>query len=295
MAIATRRRALLSLFFFVSLTGFLVAGDESDGSSPPPGSAADLFNPSGGSAPNGLPDLPVPPRPGQPDVTHSGGVVPRSEPSRWNPFEAPVWLSLKPADIDRRKHKSQSETDWGFVASEFVWRSPERGYDLPFDRGEWSTEDLFAVPLSGPLYVFTEVTLGGEYSADQMMKVIGKSGLLWRMPIGEGTALEVRGGPTVKYNDALRPEKARDQAAMLWELKARCPLIGPLNLEYLGEALPGLTPEERGQLNQDVNLFVPISGGKVKFGAKHRWDPGQPEMRTATGLMQLYMGIEIGR
>jgi hypothetical protein len=294
MARSTRRRALLTLLLLLTPTGVLKAGDDQDNATPP-GSAADLFNPSPRYGPKGLPDLPNPIRPGQPDVTGGGGVTTSPAPPRWDPFEAPVWLGLKPADLERRKLKNSSQTEWGLVASEFVWRSPERGFDLPFDRGEWSTEDLFALPLSGPLHVFTEVSLGGEYVADQLMTVVGKTGVLWKMPFGDGTALEVRGGPTLKYNDALRPVKSKDQAAMLWEVKAKCPLIGPLNLEYLGVALPGLTPEERSQVNQDVNLFVPIAGGKVKFGAKHRWEPGQSEVRTATGLMQLYMGIEIGR
>lgn len=209
--------------------------------------------------------------------------------------EAPTWAGSARGDRERRKLKSQSDQEWGFVATEIIWRAPDPGHDSPFERGEWSTEDLFAVPVSGPLHLFTEVSLGGEYAADQAMKVVGKTGFLWKMAIGEGAPVEVRGGPTVKYNDALNPVRGKEQAAMLWEVKAKTPLVGPLGLEYLGEAMPGTTPEEHAQLKQNLNLYLPISGGKLKLGAKHKWDVGQQEARTTGGLMELYLGIEIGR
>lgn len=58
------------------------------------------------------------------------------------------------------------------------------------------------MPLSGPLYGFGEVSMEGQYATNQAMKVAGKSGVLLRVPVGEGTAIELRGGPSVKYNDA---------------------------------------------------------------------------------------------
>src|SRR5205823_13707183 len=149
--------------------------------------------------------------------------------------------------------------------------------DSPVERGGWSTEDLFALPLTGPLYVFTEVSMEGQYATNQAMKVAGKSGVLFRVPVGDGTAIEVRGGPSVKYNDAYKVEKGKEQGTMLWEVKAKAPLlIGPLGLEYIGEAHPGMTPDEHSQLTQDLNLFLPFNGGagKFKVGAKHHWDLG---------------------
>lgn len=295
MAIAFRCRALLPLLLIGYPTSLAIGAEEPQERNATPGSAAELFDPNARPGANNLPELPIPPRPNKPYVPQDENATTRPTSTGQDPFSSSVWLGSKPADINRRKLKNQSENEWGIFASEFIWRAPEAGYDSPFERGEWSTEDLFAIPVTGPLYLFTEVSLGGEFAADQFMKVIGKTGMLWKLPVGEGPAIELRGGPTLKYNDALRPEKSRDQAAMLWELKARSPLIGPLNLEYLAEALPGLTAEERGQFNQDVNLFIPISGGKVKFGAKHRWEPGMPELRASNTLMQLYLGVEIGR
>jgi hypothetical protein len=267
----------------------------------PRGSAGELFNISAPPLEPAQPAQPAQPdSPESPKPVHKDALPPVVEPrgvdaSGSAPLEAPIWATVKPEDRERRKLRSKSPTDWGVVESEFVWQAPEPGHDTPFERGEWSTDDLFAVPVAGPLHLFTGVEMGGQYAADQSMKVIGRTGVLWRMSLGEGIPLSVRGGPTVKYNDALRPERTKDQGTMEWEVKAQCPLIGPFNLEYLGEALPSMTPDERAQLKQDLNLFIPVNGGKLKFGAKHQWVPGQAEARSTTGLMELYMGIEIGR
>src|SRR5258708_247077 len=164
--------------------------------------------------------------------------------------EAPTWAGIRSGDRERRKIKNQSEQEWGFMTSEFIWRAPDPGFDSPYERGEWSTADLFAVPVSGPLHVFTELSLGGEYAADQAMKVVGKTGFLWKMSLGEGKPLEVRSGPTLKYNDALHSQKTPTQASVLWEVKAKAPLVGPIGAEYLCAPLPGTTPDERSQVTQ---------------------------------------------
>jgi hypothetical protein len=203
---------------------------------------------------------------------------------------------MRAGDRERRKLKNASEGDWGYVTSEFIWKAPEPGYDSPFERGEWSTEDLVAIPVTGPMYLFGEVALGGDYKPDQAMQAVWRTGVLWRLPVND-SAIELRGGPTLKYNDALRPEKSKDQGAMLWEVKAKTPpLLGPLGVECLAQAQPAITPEDRSQVLSDLALFLPVSGGKLKLGAKHRWEPGQqPDPRNPNGLMQVYLGLEIGR
>ena len=304
MASAIPPRRLLSFLILLGAVVWPVRADEPVPPDPEPpaaepvphpehaaGSASDLFNPSAKPLPPGQPEVPEPPHPDKPAAAPAA-------PGTGGALEAPIWAGVKPSDRERRKLKNASETDWGLVKSEFVWQAPERDKDSPFERGNWSTEDLFAVPLSGPLYVFGEVTMAGEYAADQAMKVTGKTGVLWRVPVAGGSAIEVRGGPTVKYNDAMKLEKGKETGTMLWEVKAKAPLlIGPVGLEYLGEAQPGNTPEDRSTLKQDLNLYLPYNDGvgKFKLGAKHRWEPGTTETRTVSGLMQLYLGIEIGR
>src|SRR5262245_26398509 len=263
---------------------------------PEPGSVGELFTPPAQNAT-------TPPVPGPP-----GSPSPEAIPTRGRPVPAtapPDTLSargsslletMKPGDYERRKLKGTSELDWGFVNSEFVWRAPERGYDTPFDRGEWSTEDLVAVPMVGPFFVFGGVEMGGDYAADQKMNVIGRTGLLWKVPVNDSSAIVVRGGPSLKYNDALRLEKGNQQGSMLWEVKATAPLLlGPVGLEYLGAAQPAVTAVDRSQVNSDLALFVPVSGGTLKLGAKHKWLEGKAETRTVYNVMPQYLGFESSR
>ena len=286
---------------FLPFVILLAAAGISRGDDLPPlaarGSAADLFNPQATPLPPAPPDVPEVPHHAKPPAGEPAVAAP-ADPSASAALTAPIWEGVKPNDRERRKHKSAAETDWGLMKSEFVWQAPERDKDSPFERGNWSTEDLFAVPLSGPLYVFGEVSMEGQYAADQAMKMAGKTGVLWRLPVTEKHAIEVRGGPTLKYNDAMKIEKGKDTGTMLWEVKAKAPLLlGPVGLEYLGEAQPAITPDARTQLQQDVNLFLPFNdgAGKFKIGAKHRWEPGTQEARSVSNLMQIYFGIEIGR
>jgi hypothetical protein len=202
--------------------------------------------------------------------------------------------ALYPGDRERRKLLSKTEGEWGALTSEVVLRAPEPPKDSPFERGEWSREDTVKIPVTGPLSLFGQAVLTGEYAANQEMNVVGRTGVICKLPVWSGTALELRGGPAVKYNDALRPGP-RDQASLLLEVKATMPLTSSLGLEYLGEALPALTPVDHPRLNQDLGLAIPVSGGKLKLGAKHRLDYFQPNTQPWTSSMQVYVGIEIGR
>src|SRR5262245_15960271 len=253
---------------------------------------------SGRIAPYDPPQPPYPPPlepevPGLPSLTTP---APAPEARRGEAGEPgfTLWDALHPGDRERRKLLSKTEGEWGALTSEVVLRAPEPPKDTPFERGEWSTEDTVRIPVTGPLSLFGQAVLTGEYAANQEMNVVGRTGVICKLPVWTGTALELRGGPAVKYSDALRPG-SRDAASVLLEVKAIMPLTSSLGLEYLGEALPALTPVERPRLNQDLGLAIPVSGGKLKLGAKHRWDYFQTDTHPWTSNMQVYLGFEIGR
>ena len=109
--------------------------------------------------------------------------------------------------------------------------------------------------------------MNGTYTADQNMTVVGRTGAIVQVPVGSGSALELRGGPTIRYNDALRPDRTKDQASVLLEVQAKYPLLGGIGLEYSGAALPAMTSLDRPKLNQSLGLAIPVSGGKLKLGA----------------------------
>src|SRR5438270_3999885 len=232
------------------------------------------------------PQPPYPP-PLEPEVPALPSLTAPASEARRPEDGAPAFTlgdALYPGDRERRKLLSKTEGEWGALTSEVVLRAPEPGKDTPFERGEWSTEDTVKIPVSGPLTLFGQAVLTGEYAANQEMNVVGRTGVICKLPVWAGTALELRGGPAVKYNDALRPGPP-NQASVLLEVKATMPPTSSLGLEYLGEALPALTPVEHPHLNQDLGLAIPVSGGKLKLGAKQRWDYLQTNAQPWTSSM----------
>ncbi len=254
---------------------------------PLPPSEGGLFLPYFPPAPPDEPDLP--------NLPPLVPAAPEGPPSGEGPTGFTLWDTIQPGELERRKLLNRTEGDWGMLSSEVVFRAPEPSKDAPFERGEWSTEDTLHIPVTGPLFLFGQTVLVGDYAADQEMKVVGRTGVLWKVPVGVGPPLEVRGGPAVKYKDALRAEGGLEQAEVFLEVQAKMPVLGSIGLEYLGEALPGMTPAERPRLTHDLGLAIPVSGGKVKLGAKQRWDSLQQEAGPWGGATQLYVGIEIGR
>jgi hypothetical protein len=247
---------------------------------------------------NGEPtDLFVPPRPTPvlptfPQLEPAGPLTRASEEdTRFVPFNS--WASLRPGDRAERKLEDQAKVGGlGQLSSEVMLRAPERSFDTPFERGEWSRQDTIKLPVAGPLALFGQTALNGDYAADQNVTVVGRTGAILKLPTGIGSALELRGGPAIKYNDALRSDRT---ASLLMEVQAKWPLIAGIGLEYNGAALPALTPLDRPKLDQDLGLAIPVSGGKLKLGAKHHWEQQFQGTTPGATNMELYVGVELGR
>jgi hypothetical protein len=83
---------------------------------------------------------------------------------------------------------------------------------------------------------------------------------------------------------------------MLLELQARCPVAGPLQLEYQGIAVPALDPMERHRLNQNLGVAIPLGGaGHLRLGARHQWEDTLTPTKTWADGMQLYLGVGLRR
>jgi hypothetical protein len=246
------------------------------------GGPADLF----------VPPRPTPILPGFPPLEPAApGTTTPGDGNTFVPFNS--WASLRPGDRERRKVADQAEVEGlGQLSSEVVFRAPEHTFDTPFERGEWSRQDTLKLPVAGPLALFGQTALTGDYAADQNMTVVGRTGAILKLPTGIGSALELRGGPAIKYNDALRSDRT---ASLLMEVQAKWPIIAGIGLEYNGAALPAMTPLDRPKFDQDLGLAIPVSGGKLKLGAKHHWEQQFQGTTPGATNMELYVGVEIGR
>ena len=76
--------------------------------------------------------------------------------------------------------------------------------------------------------------------------------------------------------------------------KVPLPVIGALNVEYSGFAVPAATPTDRNQINQDFKLAKPFGSNEFYLGAKYRWESA-PSPTPWIDRMQVYMGLQLKR
>jgi hypothetical protein len=191
---------------------------------------------------------------------------------------------------------TRSESDWGAWNGKVTLQDGRSAAD-PTPANAWQAEQAWRLPLAGPLVVFGQVGANSGEAGQKDMKVTGRTGLACKLPLALGGAeVELRGGPGVSYTDPLRPLYTREQASWQVEVQARCPLVFGLGLEYQGTAVPGLGPQERDQVSQDLHLAIPVGGqGKVQVGAKHLWQGGAPSSQPWSEGTQLYLGLQLTR
>jgi hypothetical protein len=161
----------------------------------------------------------------------------------------------------------------------------------------WQTDQALQASLLGPVFVFGQFQAGYNTVMSQELKWAGLTGVGCRLAPGGGTEVQLRGGPRLTHaEDPLRPVRLpTEKSQMVVELEARCPLLGPVNLEYLGAATPALDPLDRNRIDQDLRFAVPLGqGGHLRLGAKHTWQD-QTAPKSWSDGMQLYLGIGLRR
>jgi hypothetical protein len=222
---------------------------------------------------------------GRPSVDSTAAANPLKD--EWNA------VSLEP-------HKLQQKTDgdWGSLQSQMVIQEgqPDAVWVDPLLKRQWQTDEAWKLAVLGPLSVFGQVGAATAEIQQQDMKVMGKTGLACALPTGiPQAAVTLRSGPSWTSTDALRPNQMRERTDWVMEVEGRVPLIAGIGLEYLGTALPALTPMDHDRLTQDLHLAIPMgSSGKFTLGAKYQWE-GATDPRAATDSTQLYLGLELKR
>jgi hypothetical protein len=214
------------------------------------------------------------------------------------PPEFYPWAEGAPGSREPRQVQNQSAGVWGSLTAKVVChegRPPAAAWEEPLRKQAWQTEEAWKLPLTGPVFVFGQLGANSEETAQQDMKVAGRTGLACKLPVGSAAELVVRSGPGLSCTDPLRPPHARERSDWLVEVQARLPLLFGIGLEYQGSAAPSLNPQDPDQVNQDLRLAFPVGGaGKVQVGARHRWQ-NTPDPRPGSDGMQLYLGLELAR
>jgi hypothetical protein len=205
--------------------------------------------------------------------------------------------ALRP-DGDKRVAKSNTDGDWGALNSKITLRDRADPLD-PSRRGTWETDETLKMPVAGPLFLFGQFGASSPAVEEQQHKWLGRTGVGVRLKPWPLEEVQVRGGPAVRYDDTakLKAGQSPERSELFLEAVTKVPLpvVGPLNVEYTGFAVPAATAADRGQINQDVKFAMPFRGGnEFHVGAKYRWEDA-PSPTPWVDRMQLYMGLQLKR
>jgi hypothetical protein len=199
-------------------------------------------------------------------------------------------------DPDRYKLKQTSELNFVKVSSDLDMADPRDPRAIPFR--DWKTTHSLNVPLpvSDSIYMFGDVNSSGNSLDHQMVNMTGRTGLAWKMSPFGGSELQFRTGTLTTYSDNTNPQvKGQERSQLSIALQAKLALLGNLQLQYSGEALPATAQADRSSLLTDVKLAMPLGTNReFYFGAKYKWEDAlvpTPWVDRA----QLYLGLKFER
>jgi hypothetical protein len=200
-----------------------------------------------------------------------------------------------PEEGGRRKLRNQTDGLLGSLTSQVVLGDSGSAWEQPIPQEAWQTEEAWKLDILGSVSVFGQVGAGPQPTRSEDLKLTGRTGLAWKLPVGPGGEMLLRGGPSVTCADALRSGLAQGRSELLLELTCRWPLLGPVGFEYQGSATPALSPTDHDRLNQDVRLALPLGKlGRLRLGAKHSWE-SLTIPRPWSDTMQLYLNFSVGQ
>lgn len=204
-----------------------------------------------------------------------------------------------PEELIQRAYSTRVGGEWAALTSNIACREPDPS---PGASGltSWETGELLRVPVAGEsLFIFGQFDAGSPSVEQQKLRWTGRTGVGVKVRPGLVEEVRLRGGPAVRYDDSARVPRgqAPEQSELFLEVAARVPvpLVGPINVEYVGVAVPAATPNDRDRAEQDLKFALPFSpGSQFHVGAKVRWEDA-PTVTPWTDRMQLYMGLQMKR
>ncbi|MBX7104342.1 MAG: hypothetical protein K1X57_09675 [Gemmataceae bacterium] len=209
-------------------------------------------------------------------------------------------LSMR-RDGDRQQARTRVGTDWAAVTGQLSIRDPDFVRNDPLRRGPgWATDETVQVPLSDMLFVFGAVDAESKSVEQQQHKWATKTGVGMKFrPWLLDEVVQLRTGPAVRYEDPDHPTRSAtpERSELFLEVSTKLPLpvVGPINLNYTGAAIPPVTTNERERIKQDVRFAMPLSqASQFHFGAKW-WSEDQPTPTPFIDRAQLYLGVQIKR
>lgn len=193
----------------------------------------------------------------------------------------------------RRVSRQKTGGDWGTHSARIELRERNLGLLDPAGQRTWETGEKLKMPVAGPLFAFAQLDAWTPSVEQQQHRWLGKYGVgVTLKPWIFDQEVSFRGGPAMRYAGAM-PE--RSEVFVEAATKVPVPLLGALEVEWTGYAVPAATTTDPNILNQDLRLAKPLGGGsEVYMGARYRWE----NAAIATPWVdraQLYLGLQLKR
>jgi hypothetical protein len=164
----------------------------------------------------------------------------------------------------------------------------------PYGGRDWKAQEKvqipvpISVPLAEQLFVYGQIDGSGDSLKQQQTALSGKTGVGAKWLLIAGSELQLRYATLFKSADVDGPSRAQPAV----ELNAKLPLLGPLELEYTGTAIPAVARTDTDQFKQELRFAYPLRGdNELEFGARYRWEynPATPW----TDRAQLFLGVKL--
>jgi hypothetical protein len=164
---------------------------------------------------------------------------------------------------------------------------------VPYRARNWTAQEKvhvpvpIAVPTAEQLFVYGQFDGSGDALTNQQTSLSGKSGVGVKWALIAGSELQLRYATLLSY-----AESSPSRVLPSLEVLAKLPLVGPLQLEYTGAAIPAVARTDTDQFKQELRVAYPLKGdNELEFGARYRWDltPTTPWVERA----QLFLGVKL--
>ena len=111
--------------------------------------------------------------------------------------------------------------------------------------------------------------------------------------------VQLRGGPAMRYEDPDRPTpgSTNRNSEMMVEVTTKLPLpvLGAINFEYTGSAVPPITAAERERFKQNLKFALPFSDSSQFHVGARWWTEEQTTTTPFVDRAQLYLGVQLKR
>jgi len=201
------------------------------------------------------------------------------------------WFSLGfRSDGTKLSFGREQAVELGKLRSKVVLFDADSAKMTPLRKSAWLTENQLLAPMAGPVYLIGQVGANSESQEWQQYKLVGRTGVGWKLPAWLGGDVQIRGGKALTNFDAERQSMIPDQSRTFLELVTKWALPGSLQLEFLSESV--MNPAGNDLQKRDLRLAVPITqSGQVHFGAKY-WSMPSSDPAAWRDRMRFYMGVQ---